>query len=447
MRARRAPRDTVGCFGQTIVQLAILDPGHFHAALLQKSMYPGVDVTVRVYAPAGPDLDDYLRRIEGYNARPQDPTRWRIDVYTGADYLDRFATAGRGDLAVIAGSNARKTEYLTRAVEAGYHTLADKPMVIAAADFPALVAAFAAAQRRGVLLSDIMTERHEITTILQKALSGIPSVFGTLVPGSLDAPAVTKESVHHFAKRVSGAPITRPAWFFDVAQQGEGLSDIATHLVDLVQWECFPGRALDYRHDIRILRARRWPTVLSPAQFEHVTKLKAIPDFLRQSVAADGNLHVYANGEIDYVVRGIHAKVSVLWNFEAPAGAGDTHFSVMRGTRANLVIRQGEAQGWQPTLYVEPASGVGATPFARELAARVQSLEAEYPGIDCTAEGGSWRIIVPARYHVGHEAHFAQVAAEFLSAVAKGALPEWEVPNLLAKYYTTTQALTIARQA
>ena len=51
---------------------------------------------------------------------------------------------------------------------------------------------------------------------------------------------------------------------------------------------------------------------------------------------------------------------------------------------------------------------------------------------------------MPASYHVGHEAHFGQVAEQFLDYVAKGALPDWEVPNMLAKYYTTTKALELA---
>jgi hypothetical protein len=93
-----------------------------------------------------------------------------------------------------------------------------------------------------VLLYDIMTERHEITTMLQKEFSRLPAVFGELLEGSEQEPAVVKESVHHFSKQVSGVPIKRPAWFFDGAQQGEGLVDITTHLVDLVQWECFRAR-------------------------------------------------------------------------------------------------------------------------------------------------------------------------------------------------------------
>ncbi len=72
-----------------------------------------------------------------------------------------------------------------------------------------------------------------------------------------------------------------------------------------------------------------------------MTQLQSFPDFLRNDVQANGSLHTYANGEINYRIKGVHAKVSVLWNFEAPEGAGDTHFSVMRGSKANLVIRQG----------------------------------------------------------------------------------------------------------
>ena len=426
------------------MKLTILDPGHFHAALVQKSRYANLDDVVAVYAPAGPDLDDYLHKIASYNVRAQDPTRWRMDAYTGPDFLERFAADRRGGVVVIAGSNARKTEYLTRAVAAGYHTLADKPMAIDVAGFAALEAAFALAQERGVLLYDIMTERHEITTILQKAFSRMPPVFGTLAAGTPDDPAVTKESVHHFSKLVSGVPVKRPAWFFDTAQQGEGLVDITTHLVDLVQWECFPDEALDWRRDVRVLSARRWPTVITPAQFAQVTQLDALPGFLRKDAQPDGSLHVYANGEIGYALRGVHAKISVLWNFEAPAGAGDTHHSVMRGTRASLVIRQGAPERWQPTLYIEPVATLDRTAYAAALAEALPDVQRAFPGIMLAPAGDAWRVDVPASYHVGHEAHFAQVTAQFLSYVEQGRLPDWEVPNMLAKYATTTQALARA---
>ena len=51
-----------GRCGAADVRLVTLDPGHFHAALVQKSMYPQVDPVVRVYSPGGADLDEHLKR-------------------------------------------------------------------------------------------------------------------------------------------------------------------------------------------------------------------------------------------------------------------------------------------------------------------------------------------------------------------------------------------------
>lgn len=65
------------------VRLATVDPGHFHAALVQKIMYPGVSPDVNVYAPEGPDLQQHLNRIAAFNARPADPTTWNEIVYKG----------------------------------------------------------------------------------------------------------------------------------------------------------------------------------------------------------------------------------------------------------------------------------------------------------------------------------------------------------------------------
>ena len=426
------------------MRLAVLDPGHFHAALVQKKMYPDVDPVVRVYAPQGPELGDYLRRVEAFNSRAVDPTAWRMRVADGDDFLDRFATDKAADVVVISGNNRRKTEYVSRAVEAGVHTLADKPMAIDTAGFAALEAAFATAREKGVLLYDIMTERHEITTILQRELSRIPALFGELDCGTADDPAVIKESVHYFAKKVSGLPLRRPGWFFDTAQQGEGLVDITTHLVDLVQWSCFPGLALDYRRDVRVRAGKRWPTALAPEQFTEVTGVAAWPGYLRKDVASDGSAQVYCNGRIDYAVRGVHARVSVVWNYEAPPGTGDTHFSLMRGTRASLVIRQGREQAFGPVLYLEPHATTVRAAWDAGVLTALPHVQERYPGIDLRGTPRGFEVFVPASYHVGHEAHFGQVADDFLRYVGARALPAWEVPNMLAKYYTTTQALALA---
>jgi len=427
------------------VKIMNLDPGHFHASLVQKTMYDQVDPVVYVYAPWGPEVLSYLNRIMDYNRRAEDPTRWDEKVYFGSDYLEKMLSDKAGNVMVVSGNNAKKTEYILRSVQSGLHVLADKPMVISPENYPMLEEAFATAKDKGVLLYDIMTERHEITTMLQKELSQIPELFGELQEGSPEVPAITKESVHHFSKIVSGKPLVRPPWFFDVKQQGEGIVDVTTHLVDLVQWEAFPEQVLE-KSDVEIVSAKRWTTDLSPAMFEKVTGLKDFPDYLSGDVD-DGMLKVYSNGEINYKLRGVHAKVSVIWNFVAPEGTGDTHYSVMRGTFCNLVIRQGEDEGYKPRLYIEATGELSQKRFERVLKNAMTLISEKYPGVFAKEwEEQSWVLEIPNKYKVGHEAHFGQVTEKFLGYLEKGSLPVWEIPNMIVKYYTTTEGMKRAME-
>lgn len=426
------------------VKLITLDPGHFHAALIQKSMYEQVHPVVHVYAPEGPDVKDHLNRIHGFNTRETDPTSWDQQVYTGPDYLEKMLTAKKGNVVVLSGQNNVKTDYIKKSVDAGLHVFSDKPMCINKAGFELLKSAFESAGKNDVLLYDIMTERYEITTMLQKALSRDEALFGTLETGSVDNPAVTKESVHHFFKTVSGNPIKRPAWYFDTESQGEGIVDVTTHLVDLVQWECFPEVTLDYEKDIEVLRAHRWPTEITKAMFKKVTRLDDFTNDLKSKLDENGNLLVYANGEIDYTIKGVHAKVSVIWNFQAPEGSKDTHMSIMRGTRANIVIRQGREENYKPELYVEATEGSSRETISPALEKAIGVLKQKYPGLGIIPKGKTWRIDIPDELRIGHEAHFAQVTKKYLQFLANGKLPDWEVPNMLAKYYTNIKALEIA---
>ncbi len=419
-----------------------LDPGHFHAALVLKKMYDQVNPTVYVYAPDGPDIEEHLARVEAYNHRGEDPTSWELVVYKGDDYLEKMLAEKPGNVMNTAGNNAKKTDYILKSVEAGINVLADKPMVIDPAEFPKLEKAFGVADEKGLLLYDIMTERYEITTVLQRELSMLPEVFGKLETGTPDNPAITKESVHHFFKYVSGKPLTRPAWFFDTRQQGEGIVDVTTHLVDLIQWEAFPEIILK-KEDVQVLSAKRWTTNLTPEMFEKSTGLGSFPDFLQKDIEND-ELKVFSNGEINYTLKGIHAKVSVTWNFEAPEGTGDTHYSIMRGTQCNLVIQQGEKENYQPRLYIE-STGDDVKALSGNLYNAIQGLSEKYPGIALEKLSDSmWTLNIPDSYKVGHEAHFGQVTEKYLQYLVDGKLPDWEVPNMITKYYTTTEGLKAA---
>lgn len=424
------------------IKLITLDPGHFHAALVQKSMYPEIDATVQVYAPQGNDLKLHLDRINNYNNRKDNPTQWKEVIYAGQDFFQKMLEEKKGNLVVLAGNNQLKTDYIVSSINKGFHVLSDKPMAIDANGFKKLKSAFDAAKKNKVQLYDIMTERYEITTQLQKAFSMEEQVFGTLEKGSPDDPSVTKISVHYFYKFVSGSVLIRPTWYFDVKQQGAGIVDVTTHLVDLIQWSCFPEKTIDYKKDVQILNAREWNTSLTQDEFKTITKSEVIPSFLAPTIDQHGNLQVNSNGEFTFSINGIHAKVSVTWNYKAPDGAGDTHYSLMRGSKASLIIRQGKEENYKPTLYIEQR--ITDPKFEEKLHAALEKINKQFPGIQLLKTKNGWQAIVPEKYNDGHEAHFAQVMSKYLDYLQYNNMPEWEVPNMLSKYYITTTAKSIA---
>jgi hypothetical protein len=161
---------------QAPIRLITLDPGHFHAALVQKSMYGDIDPVVHVYAPVGPDVQSHLDRIKAYNSREKDPTHWVEKLYTGDDFLFKMISGKAGNTVILAGNNLRKTSYILESLKAGFHVLGDKPMVIDDRAFTNLQQAFDTAAAHKTILYDIMTERYEITSILQRELAMDQSV-------------------------------------------------------------------------------------------------------------------------------------------------------------------------------------------------------------------------------------------------------------------------------
>jgi predicted dehydrogenase len=402
----------IGCQGESNlkdnIKLITLDPGHFHAALIQKSMYQEIDAEVFIYAPEGQDLDLHLQKIHAYNTRKEKPTKWISKINSGPDYLNKMITEKNGNVVVISGNNKKKTDYILAAIENGFNIYADKPMVISPENYPTLKRAFQIAKEKNLIIYDIMTERSEITTRLQKEFAQNPEVFGKLITGSEEEPAITKESIHHFFKYVSGQPLIRPGWFFDTRQQGEGIADVTSHLVDLTFWECFPEEGIK-PEDIQLKNAKRWPTIISKKSFEKITQKNKYPTYLQDKVHED-SLSIYANGSIDYRLKGHYAKVSVKWEFQAAEGAGDLHYSIMRGTKANLVIEQGPEQQFIPTLYLIPGKGFNEEIFLKSI----DELQTNYPKISAVKDNNRFKIKIPEKLRVGHEAHFAEVTKRFI---------------------------------
>lgn len=423
----------------------VLDPGHFHAALVfQRPSYDGISSEVSVYAPVGSDFADHMARVAPFNTREENPAKWTYRIKLGPEFERDMQDEEPGSIAILSGKNDSKIGRILSCVNEGFHVLADKPWIIDHASFALLDSALFDAERKKVAIFDIMTERFEITTILQRRIIGDETVFGTLEKGTPSDPAVVKKSVHHIAKIVAGKPLKRPAWFFDTAVQGEGLVDVTTHLVDLVFWTLFPEKPIDWKNDIAMFSASRWPTVLTPDEFGRVTGMAAFPKSF--TLDEEGNLPYFCNGQMIFRVNGVSSFVQVEWKYEAPPGGGDTHYSLVRGTKARVLVLQEKEQNYRPELYIEPAPGTDRAAVGKALSACISGLAAkEFPGISAVEERGRWRIDIPQSYRVGHEAHFGQVTEQFLKYVNGDPMPAWERPNMLAKYYVTTKALEMAK--
>jgi predicted dehydrogenase len=424
-------------------KLIVLDPGHFHAALIQEDMYPSLAKQVSVYAPLGPDALDYLQRIERFNTRKEKPTSWEIELHTGPDFFERMLRERPGNLVIISGRNRPKIDRIVGSVEAGLNVLADKPWIIRSADLPKMETALNAAQVKRLVAYDIMTERYEIASILQRELVDNADVLGKLVAGTETEPGISAKSVHHLMKVVAGAPLRRPAWFFDVTETGEGLSDVGTHVVDLVQWTAFPDQ-MDYRTDVHVVGGRHWPTVISQADFQRVTGEPQFPEFLRGHVK-DGKFEYYCNNSVHYTVRGVHVKLDILWNWQAPGGTGDTYEAVFRGTKARVEIRQGKAESYVPEVYVVPNSSLMRGQVFAAVKRKVEALQGVYPGVELAESAGEAHVVIPKHLRSDRE-HFADVTNKFFEYLnAPQTVPEWEKTNMLVKYYVTTKGVEAAQ--
>ena len=427
------------------VRLMTVDPGHFHAALVQKEMYPGVATRVDVYAPLGADLYEHLKRIDGFNRRGASPTSWAVDVHASPDYFERMLAERPGTVVVLSGRNRSKIDRIVASVKAGLNVLADKPWILRSADLGKLEETLAEADRSGVVAYDIMTERFEVTSILQRALVNDPAVFGEMLKGTQGDPAVYMESVHFLMKTVAGAPLVRPVWFFDNTET-EGLNDVGTHLVDMVQWTLFPDQAIDYRRDIQVLAAQRWATPIDEAGFSRVTGERGFPAALAPAVK-DGRFDYFCNTLVSYTLRGVHTKLNVIWDWEPAPGSGDTHYAFYKGSRATVEVRQTQADKLRPELYVVPATAGERRQVLAAVRARVAALQKDFAGVAVEERADAIHVAIPDTFRVGHEAHFAEVTREFLRMLRdRRALPAWERPNMLAKYFVSTKGTELSHQ-
>jgi len=417
--------------------VAFLDPGHFHAALTLSERHPSVGEEIFVYAPPGSELDDFLALIDAFNRRRERPTAWRPIVRAGDGSLERFLAERPGDIVILAGRNDRKMALMRRLHDAGVHVLADKPWLAGPDGLDDLRHTLAG----GALAVEIMTGRRDVNSILTRQLVADGQVFGDFEDAGAGVPAIEMASVHHLEKTVNGAPLRRPAWFFDVRVQGDGIADIPTHMVDYAQRLVAAAASRSGTGPpapLELIAARRWATPVPRELFARVTGNPEFPPELRD-VVRGSELAYYGNAELSFRLGEVRVALDTRWDLSEAAGGGDTHRTVIRGTRAEIRVEVSAATGFRRRLSVLPRHDADRLRAALERA--VAAWQGEHPGVALSAAGAGWEIRVPRALDGGHERHFPLVLADFLAMVERGSAPPTLAADTLAKYTLLARAI------
>lgn len=438
----------VGCGGSESsqeqsdkVQLMVIEPQHFHAALVQKYKHDEIDAEAYLYAESDAKVVGYNQLIEQYNSREADPTSWKITAYYGIDFLDKAFQGDAGNVVVLAGDNHQKIDFIAKSVENGRDVFADKPLVIDSEGYSKLEALLREDNENSALVYDIMTERYDVKNQVIKALVNDVGFSGGLQQESA-GPAIQFQSTHHFIKDVSGTPLVRPAMFFNTKQQGEGLVDVTTHYIDLVQWMLSNEQVIDIERDIQLHDAKRWGTKLSKQDFERATSLSEYPSSLLEDVDTDQRLNVFSNGKLDYSFKGVPVSIAVEWAVESLDGRGDQFYASFLADQFKIEVKPDDSG--KMAVFLTPNNS------DEEFAGKLENALASYtdlPGLGFEASvDGQYKILIPDELYLGHEDHFAKVLQQFLVYRKEKSLPAWERSFLLAKYYLTTKALETAKQ-
>lgn len=422
----------------TFVQV---DPGHFHSALVLKESLDGVSSTIHIYSELDQVLLNHLSLVSGFNQRAENPSNWKLEVHTGPDSLDRLIKEKMGEAVIIAGHNRNKIKTILACLENGFHVLADKPWVIEAVDFPLLEKALKVAQEKNLVVMDIMTERWEVVSLLQRELSGSLEIMGPFL--KTGRPALSLRSSHSLCKKVNGLQLRRPVSFFDIAEQGEGLTDVGIHLVDLSMWLLFPDKGI-HKNDIRIKSATRWPTILDLSQFQAATGQEKYPASLDDYVEGDC-LTYFGNNTVDFEIHGLNIHVDTRWDFMAGPDGLDTYSAITRGEKARIELRQNEATNFESEIFVKPVSH-SMEQLQMLLEAKIKDLSQKYEGLGLIRHDEEFQLSIPKNLRTGHESHFGMITRQFLSHLRKESpIPSWEFANHLSRYFITVEGVKMAR--
>ena len=414
------------------VRIDIFDPVHFHGALPLQRRYKditGLDISpdVHVYYSDRNELSAFNGMAGKIEASEKG---WKIWYNPSEMPLEAMLNAKTGNVLVLACPNVGKIGVIGNATESGIYNLilSDKPWVIQPEGMDTLRSAISTASENGTILQDIMTERYELGNIIQRSIMLDEKLFGELEQGSEAKPAISKSSIHLLDKSHMG--VVRPPEYFDTRWQGDGMVDVTTHLVDMVNWSMRPNSEVN-PDDVSLLNAKRWATTIPPDSYKAMTKGAEI----------EKPLEYFCNGSFGYVLDGTHVGIRVVWNLK---GEDDEHYSKIEGTKITVEVEKGPNDEHQK-VYITPKAPEAEVMTALQThLGRLAGMG--YEGISITKEGKRFRLNIPDKLYIGHFQHFGEFTTQALRYLAgqdtfNRAL---EDSRLITKYHTTTTALKMA---
>lgn len=419
--------------------LLFLEPGHFHAALLLKSVNPRIAKEIHLYASPGPERDSFLALVESFNTREDAPTHWQVRLHDAADRtdaLEQLVTDRLGRAVVIAGRNGDKLSQIERLHREGFAVIADKPWITASSSMDHLKSACTGSP----LAMDIMPDRHELLSRIRRKVVATPEVFGEFALDDPLRPAIEITSVHHLYKIVNGAPLRRPGWYYDVTEQGDGLVDVQSHLTDQAQALVGASHQYDYDHEVLIDSVRLYTTPVALDLFQESTGLDTFPDNLAPWIK-DDVLNYPCNGDIRYRLCGVSIRQVAEWGEREPEGGGDLHGAVIRGTRAVLEVEHGIHTDFVPQIHLSPQPGVD---IAAALHDEVATWQDEFPGLGVESEDHRFRFTTPDSLHSTHESHFALELSRFLDYLDAGTWPDELQRRIFTRHSILAEASELA---
>jgi predicted dehydrogenase len=166
------------------------------------------------YATAEVDAVDSFELVAVADPSRELAERWAAP-YDAKVFTDHQAMLRdvEPDIVMVAGIYGDRGQAVVDALNAGCHVIADKPLCTTLADLDAITEA---ARRTGRHVTLLLEKRYYPVTLAALEISG---QLGTIH-------GVTASGPHKLNRP------TRPAWFFDRAQYGGLLNDLAVHDID-----------------------------------------------------------------------------------------------------------------------------------------------------------------------------------------------------------------------